>query len=355
MRKFCGLLLSLWFLASSTVSAEGTLNPFELDGGVTHQVVEGENLGTLSRTYGVAPELIRKCNDGRRPEPGDIFIIPPSPSGWVVHTVSRPQTLQEIAEGYRLPIEQLRQANILSSETLDSGTLLILPRRVRPEWHSEPQVAFRKRRRSLKGSRAGRPIRSFGPLITDSLMSFGKQLGDDKKASIRRMVKQLEQSGFQVQADDIANFMAVETGGTFDPAVCSKHASNPAVGLAQFTDIAIQDLNQRRPAQDQLSKQRLKEMSFDEQSQIVTEYLTTALSRKNMQGKVVTAADMYAAIFCPRAIGLPMDGTVYDRKIEASYYLRNQSLDVDKDGRISKREMVKRLLEWSQRGEVLRG
>ena len=368
MRNFYAVIFSLLLLSSIAVSAEGDLTPPGLDGAVTHKIQPKETMGTLSRLYGVSPELLREYNDGRRPETGDIFVIPPSPNQWPEHEVSQTQTLLEVAQGYQIPIQQLRQANILSEETLAPGTVVILPRRVKPVWQpptrlaqteesSVPRASSRPRR-SLKASRAGRPARSrhrAAPHLPNTVMSFGKRLGPQRKASVQRMVHQLGRQGFQVRADDIANFMALETGGTFDPAICSKHATNPAVGLAQFTNIAIKDLNQRRPVNDQLTKKRLKAMSFDEQSQVVTDYLSTAFARKKMQGKIVTAADMYAAIFCPRAIGLPMDGTVYDRSTEANYYNRNRSLDANRDGRISKREMVKRLLEWSRRGEAQRG
>ena len=133
-------------------------------------------------------------------------------------------------------------------------------------------------------------------------MSYGKKLSASQKSAILKVVARLEADGFTTQADDIVNFMAVETGGSFDP---SLHSRLGAVGLAQFTDIAIRDLNRRRPANDQLSKQRLKTMSFEEQSMVVGDYLSTAFARKKMQGKAITGADMYAAIFAPRAIGAP--------------------------------------------------
>jgi len=184
-------------------------------------------------------------------------------------------------------------------------------------------------------------------------MSFGQKLNRSQKESILGIVSHLQRDGFTVQPDDIAIFMALETGGTFSPSVRSQRSG--AVGLAQFTDIAIQDLNQRRGPHDKLSKERLAAMTFAEQSLVVADYLSTAFARKKMHGKAITGADLYSAIFAPRAIGAPMDATVYSKAQDAQAYLRNRSLDHDNNGHISKAELVKRLTDWERRGEDLRG
>lgn len=329
-------------------------------------------MGTISRLYGVSPEEIRSINGGRRPEAGEKIWIPPSEHGWVTHLVLQGQTLESIAKGYSLPPAQLRQANDLASASeVKPGMNLVLPRSRKPIWHETHRVG-------VQASRSGRPVARavdwvevtlpdgtrawvksenlvFEPVHVPAApgsLSFGKKLTESQKEAVAQVVARLKANGFEVQADDIVNFMALETGGTFSPSIRS---NGGAVGLAQFTDIAIRDMNRRRPANDQLSKQRLSNMTFEEQSLVVAEYLSTALSRKNMQGRAVTAADLYSAIFAPRAIGEPMESTVYSAEADGGFYHRNASLDRNKDGKITKSEMVHRLEVWAERGEAQRG
>lgn len=186
-------------------------------------------------------------------------------------------------------------------------------------------------------------------------MSYGQKLSEGQKQSIQQMVEDLKAKGFTVKADDIANFMAVETAGTFSPSIRAGGKKNGAVGLAQFTQIAIDDMNRFRGKDNKLTKEKLASMSFDEQSKVVTEYLSTALGRKKMQGKDVSAADLYAAVFSPAAIGKSMDSTVYSLNGSARNYRANKSLDTNRDGKITKAELTARLNEWVARGEQLRG
>ena len=189
----------------------------------------------------------------------------------------------------------------------------------------------------------------------DGKLSFGAKLSDGQKAAVNQMVADLKAKGFEVKADDITNFMAVETGGTFSPSIRSGGAKDGAVGLAQFTGTAIDDMNRLRPKNDQLTRDGLAEMGFDEQSKVVTEYLSTALSRKNMQGKEISGADLYTAVFSPAAIGKPMNSTIYDKSVNRRNYNANRSLDTDKDGKITKAELTSRLTDWANRGAELRG
>lgn len=183
-------------------------------------------------------------------------------------------------------------------------------------------------------------------------LSFGQKLSTDQKQAIGQMVSDLKAKGFDVKADDIVNFMAVETAGTFSPSIRSGGKKNGAVGLAQFTQIAVDDMNRFRKAGDKLTKTKIGNMSFTEQSKVVTEYLSTALGRKNMQGKNISASDLYAAVFSPAAIGKSANATIYSG---GRNYRANRSLDTNKDGRITKAELTARLNEWVARGNQFRG
>lgn len=185
-------------------------------------------------------------------------------------------------------------------------------------------------------------------------MSFGQKLSDGQKKAVNQMVDDLKAKGYDVKADDIVNFMAVETAGTFSPSIRAGGKKNGAVGLAQFTGIAIKQMNKFRGKNDQLTKGKLSKMSFEEQSKVVTEYLTGALGSK-MKGKSVSAADLYTAVFAPAHVGKAPSATIYSKSRNRTYYNANRSLDTNRDGRISKSELTARLNDWVARGAQLRG
>lgn len=185
--------------------------------------------------------------------------------------------------------------------------------------------------------------------------SYGQQLNDEQKIAIDKIVADLGEQGFQVKVDDVINFMATETGGTFDPAVRAGGQKNGAVGLAQFTQTAIDAMNLSRDQDDKLTKAGLAEMTFAEQSEVVTEYLSNTLRDRGMEGKEVSGSDLYAAVFAPVAVGKPMDASVYSRSGSNRYYRANRSLDTNRDGHISKGELTARLEDWAEIGDNLRG
>lgn len=181
----------------------------------------------------------------------------------------------------------------------------------------------------------------------DGKLSFGKKLNDTQKKAINGMVADLKAKGFDVKPNDIINFMAAETGGTFS----TGRSKNGAVGLAQFTSIAVKDMNRFRGKNNKLSKSKLANMNFTDQSKVVTEYLGHALGRKNMQGKNVSAADLYTAVFAPVAVGKSMDASIYSNSGKTKrFYRANRSLDANRDGKITKGELSARLDKWTKIG-----
>lgn len=191
------------------------------------------------------------------------------------------------------------------------------------------------------------------PVFTER--SYGQTLNDEQKGAVDQIVTDLAARGFRVKTDDVINFMATETNGTFDPSIRSLGKKGGAVGLAQFTQTAINAMNRTRGAKDKLTKTKLAEMTFTEQSQVVTDYLSSVLEDRGMKGKEVSGADLYAAVFAPSAVGRSMNSTVYSKGAHARYYKANKSLDTNRDGRISKQELVSRLEVWAERGADLRG
>lgn len=375
-------------------------------GRILHKVTPGETLGILSRIYGVSPEDLREENDWKRVQECKTFWIPANPKHWATHEVREGDTLLLLSQGYQIPIQQLRDANANPGGPLTPGTILYLPRTQKPEWSAPPTetvaietaatetVTPEPRRKSLEGSRGAKSIRiqptrpprtasgewvavttldgrkgwtqtselSFSPPKAPKkptplvpTLSFGKKLDIEQKKAIQAISDKLAEDGLKVKADDIAIFMALETGGTFDPATRPKNHPGHAVGLAQFTQIAITDLNRRRAPQQQLTMSKLASMTFAQQSEVVAEYLSVTLQRKNMVGKAVSCEDLYSAIFCPRAVGKSSKFVVYSQAKDSGPYYRNRSLDQNRDGAITKQEMTSRLNRWKLQGESSRG
>lgn len=188
----------------------------------------------------------------------------------------------------------------------------------------------------------------------ESSLSFGAKLSDEQKAGIKGIAADLTAKGFKVDANDVANFMAVETAGTFSTTITSGKNGKGAVGLAQFTNIAIEQMNKSRAPGDKLSKDKISKMDFTQQSKVVTEYLSDALGMRGMKGKAVSGADLYTAVFSPAAVGKPMNSTVYSKSGSRRNYNANRSLDKNRDGRITKAELTSRLNDWARQGEALR-
>lgn len=376
MRNFFRVLIVLFLLTPALAN--------DSRGVVLHIVKPGDTLGTLSRFYGLSPEELRRANQWRLVEESKTYWIPVA-AAWPRHKVREGETLQAISEGYGIPLQQLRDANSLVTDPLPHNCELFLPRAQKPEWRVKGIQASRSGRiprppLPLSEQAAAEPRKPEGTWVkiktadgregwarVDGLsyrpsavatpsttLSFGRKLSESQKTAIHDIVRRLEGDGLMVEADHIAVFMALETGGSFSPSIRAGGRPDGAVGLAQFTDIAIQDMNSRRPAHDQLSKSRLAQMSFEEQSQVVAEYLSNVLKCRKMQGRQVTGHDLYAAVFAPKAVGQPESFVVYGRDKDGGAYHRNSSLDLNRDGHITKAEMAGRFDVWAGKGESLR-
>lgn len=172
-------------------------------------------------------------------------------------------------------------------------------------------------------------------------IAWGAKLDEAQKDSVLRVARAINAS-----PDDLMNVIAVETGGTFDPSIRANGQKNGAVGLIQFTDTAIEALNERRPeGAPALTKASLAKMSFSAQLEgPVLDYFRWHL--RNVPSP--NAGDLYTAVLAPAAVGKPDDHTVYSQGSDA--YKANASIDSNKDGQITRGEVTARLSLWAQRG-----
>ena len=132
-----------------------------------------------------------------------------------------------------------------------------------------------------------------------------------------------------ISEDDLYTVMAMETAGTFDPAI--QNPKSKATGLIQFMPETAKGLG---TTTDELAK-----MSRTEQMKYVEKFL----SNKGISGKGLS--DIYMAILFPAAVGKPDDFVLFGKGAtvpgygEGSLaYEQNKPLDINNDGSITKAE-----------------
>lgn len=131
--------------------------------------------------------------------------------------------------------------------------------------------------------------------------------------------------------------MAFETGETFSPSV-HNGAGSGAVGLIQFMPGTAAALG--------TTTEHLAQMTAKDQLDFVAMYFAP------WAGKMHSLGDVYAAILWPAMMGKP-DGWIVFNKADPNHpkrYLQNAGLDFNKDGVITKAEVVARVEATLQKG-----
>lgn len=113
-----------------------------------------------------------------------------------------------------------------------------------------------------------------------------------------------------------------------------RNKKSEAVGLIQFTDIAIRDLNQAYGLN--LTKDKIGNMSAMEQLDLVEKYLTRAKSFKFKADKQLDSADLYAIVYRPAFAGKD----IIAAKSDGLTYSQNKGLDLNKDGMITRDDLA---------------
>lgn len=142
-------------------------------------------------------------------------------------------------------------------------------------------------------------------------------------------IKQISEMAQRLGMDPahLLAIMSLETGGTFSPSIKNKQSG--ATGLIQFMPSTAKGLGTSTAA--------LSGMSVSEQLKYVEKYLSP------YKGKMNSLSDAYAAVFTPAALGKGLDDTVWS-SMHGKAYSQNIGLDINRDGRISKRELGESLM-----------
>ena len=99
----------------------------------SHKVKVGETLYSISQTYGVSVNDIKKQNGGLTDNivAGQVISIPQSATGEIHHTIQAGETLYSISKRYNVTSKVITDANPgLSASNFKTGTLIVIPRGV---------------------------------------------------------------------------------------------------------------------------------------------------------------------------------------------------------------------------------
>lgn len=138
-----------------------------------------------------------------------------------------------------------------------------------------------------------------------------------------------------VPADYLMAVMAFETGETFSSSVRNA-AGSGATGLIQFMPATAVALGTTTDA--------LAAMTPEDQLNYVYRYFLP------YKGRIKTLSDLYMAVLWPRAIGKPEDCVLWNKSNMPTTYRQNAGLDVDRDGKITKREAASKVQAKLDRG-----
>lgn len=146
-----------------------------------------------------------------------------------------------------------------------------------------------------------------------------KLINRDKTQFLKAVIKY--SALLHIEPNWLMQVMYRETGGTFSPNIPNQ-AHSGARGLIQFMPSTVTSLG--------LTMDKLCSMTNYEQMEIVYKYLKPYANRMHNFG------DVYLAVFYPAAMGREDN-----YKLPAYTYRQNAGLDLNKDGVITRGEIIK--------------
>lgn len=162
----------------------------------------------------------------------------------------------------------------------------------------------------------------------DRKIAWGARVSPKFKAGVLWIEQQLG-----LNADKLMTCMAFETGQTFSPSI--RNPASSATGLIQFMDATIIDMVKHYPQLANLARTTKELAKLPALTQLTFVYYyfkpysaVHDLSRWSLE-------DCYMAILLPVMIGKSLDAPM---EWSSRAYAANRGLDVNKDGRITKRE-----------------
>ena len=217
-------------------------------------------------------------------------------------------------------------ANKILSDTAGSN----VSQTVNPERYvTKPKINTKKNQRKSQKRNTGSKevtIKKSGRTVTLSKAFVDKVKDIAKKINLK-------------DYNDLLAVINAESG--FSTTARSGGNPNGAVGLIQFTDIAIKDLNQAYGLN--LTKNKIAKMSAMEQLDLVEKYLVRSKSYRFAENEKLSASDLYAIVYMPARAKNDIVATTKD----GDNYTKNIGLDRNRDGKITYAELGQRLNDFS--------
>lgn len=155
------------------------------------------------------------------------------------------------------------------------------------------------------------------------ILAWGAKVNESFRNSVIGMTRRLRIA----DPNWLMACMAFETGETFSPSIVNS-AGSGAVGLIQFMPGTAAAMG--------TSTEALGHMTAENQLVWVERYF------RPWNGRLHNLGDVYGAILWPGMIGKSDRAIIFekDSPIHPKYYLQNRGLDADRDGFITKGEIV---------------
>lgn len=198
-----------------------------------------------------------------------------------------------------------------------------VPSGVTSSYAQQPAAATSSLRSSSRGIAASSRIGSG----YSTVKKYDKDLSADFISKAKLVAKNVG-----CNYDDLLSIMNSESG--LNPQ--AQNGSSGAVGLIQFTGVAIQSMNKRYGLN--LTKDKIKNMTAVEQLDLVEKYINMAKGSVFSAGAKLSGADLYSLIFLP---GRAARDTLTQRG--EAYYSANKGLDINNDGKITKSDLTQRV------------
>lgn len=132
----------------------------------------------------------------------------------------------------------------------------------------------------------------------------------------------------KLNPDDLMACMAWESGESFSPSK-KNMAGSGATGLIQFMPSTAVALG--------TSTSKLAAMTAEDQLNYVYKYF------RPFAGRLHNLGDIYMAILWPKAVGKPDSYVLWEKSRSPTTFRQNAGLDVNKDGRVSRAECLKKV------------
>lgn len=164
-----------------------------------------------------------------------------------------------------------------------------------------------------------------------------------KKLLTNGMIEKINQVAYNLNIDPVwlTAVMYFESGKTFSP---SKTNNIGSVGLIQFTRDKA-GVNYKTIQGKRYNLSDLAKMSFNEQMNVVQKYYEEVI--KSTKKVPQSFIDTYLVTFFPLAVGKD-DNFVFESKCLSRALIAKQNpiFDLNKDGKVTKKEVETRFAEW---------